>query len=326
MPTCQFCDKKFPSKQSVRAHLRHCDAYQGRARQAGLPIGKRAYIGRDLPKAAKAAGFDPAAHVKAQVEVAEGELKLKQLKAVHDELDQKEIERARRARQEAETARQREQEQAQAHLQAELEAEERKQREAEAESRRQARRQRIQRAKDAADWGFVPGKLVEVPVEVRAATKREIEQELSALPALEELSQGEVDEIAEGIAARHHRPLVEEDARRKEEDRRRKEEERQQKEKEAERERQEQEKKWAEWRQQLEREERVDKLVREGDDFASEELDELGIRPGLERYEVLEKIKAGLRERLTGQESTAEIEDMVEEILARSLKRTKGRR
>ncbi len=323
MARCRFCGKQFGTAQGVRGHLRACPSYRsGQVKpdevKARQPI--QAQVKPRRPQV-QGSGFDPVAHMRAQAELAEWKLKLRQLKAVDEDLDEKESARHLRKRLETEAARRREQEQAQAHLQAELEAEEREQRKAEAESRRQERRHRIARAKDAADRGFVPGTLVEVPLEVRAAIKREIEHELSALPALEELSQGEVDELAEGIAARHHRPLVEEDRSRREKERQQREAEAEAARQRAERERQEQKKKWEALNEQLERDEQKEKLVRYGSDFASEELDEMHIRPSLERYAISEKVKERLRERLTGQETKAEIEDMVEEILEESVEK-----
>ncbi len=310
MARCAFCHKKFLSKQSVRAHLRHCETYKNRETQGRLPIGKAAFIGRHLPKAEKETGFDPAVHARQQVEQEEARLRLRQLQAAHLELDMKEADRQRRERQEAEAAATRARDEASARERARLEVQERKQKE-EAEADRQRRRREIfQEVKDRVirRWWRIR---YTIPSEVQAQALKEIEQELSAL-AVEELPETELIEIAEGVRDRLYRPVMaaQDEAQGREEERERQERARALEESMA---------KLQETAKSIRLDREKDELIGYADRFASEELDERGIRPGFERYAILEKVKDELRKRLTGVEDKSDTEDLVEAILAEEL-------
>ncbi len=310
MPRCGFCHRSFQSKQSVRAHLGHCEPYRNAKPQGKLPIGRPTYIGRPLPKADKEAGFDPALHARQEVEAEEAKLRLRQVQAAHSELDAKEAQRARHAKEEAEAARRREQEQTLARRRAQLEAEERERR-VEIEQQLQRRRREIfQKVKDRVirQWWRIR---YSIPSEVRARALMEIEQNLSALP-VEELPETELIEIAEGVRDRLYGPLMaaQDEAEEREQDHQRQESARRLEDSLA---------KLRKVGEDIRLDRQKDELIRHGDRFASEELDERGIRPGFERYAILEKVKETLLEKLTGKERKAEIEDMVEVILAKEL-------
>lgn len=293
MAECGFCGKQFKNRQSVRSHLKTCAPYQERGPKG--PLGTL--------KGSKMTGFDPADHARQQVEQEEARLKLRQLQAAHADLDAKEVARAQQAREQTQAAER-------ARRQAELEREQRREKEEAAADRQRRRRAIIQDVKDLVirNWWRVK---YSIPPEIRARALKAVEEEFSGLP-VQDLPQAELVEIAEGVRDRLYRPVMEaqDDVERKEKDAARLR---------VEHALQEQKKKWEALNEQLKRDGQKEKLVRYGSDFASEELDEMHIRPSLERYAISEKVKERLRERLTGNEGKGEVEDLVEEILAQGV-------
>ncbi len=150
-----------------------------------------------------------------------------------------------------------------------------------------------------------------IPSEVRAQALKEIEQELSALP-VEEFPETELIEIAEGVRDRLYQPVMaaQDEAKEREQEHKRQESARALNECIA---------KLKEIGETIRLDRQKDELIRHADRFASEELDELGIRPGFERYAIWEKVKDELTKRLTGQESNGDVEDMVVVIVAEEL-------
>lgn len=332
MARCKFCGAKFQSKQGVRAHLKHCEAYQGRKSEPeGTPP---AYIGTEPkarePKASAKGAFDPVGHARQEFQTEEARLHLRQLQAAHRELDAREAERKRRTRQEAEAKATQTREEREARLRAELEAQERRRKEETARALAQKRRELLQRVKrrvvdDWSPWGYT------IPAETKARALKEIEQELAGL-AVEELPESELILIAEGGRDRIYRPVMEaedEAKRRKEAEReaarKRKESEAQERmgmivgaiveglEK-AERGRQE-----AEARRRLEEKKR--RLLQHAQGYARGELAELEEREDLGapvRLIVLRRIEE-MGQDLTGDEDHEAIEDLVDQILDEAL-------
>lgn len=67
------------------------------------------------------------------------------------------------------------------------------------------------------------------------------------------------------------------------------------------------------------REEKKRELTAYGTQVASEELDEEGIRPGLERYLILRRVEQELGSKLTGTENRGKVEALVDQILDEEL-------
>jgi len=305
MARCGFCQKSFPSKQSVRAHLRYCEAYKNPGPQGQRPKGRAAFLGRNLPKAEKDTGFDPAFHARQEVEAEESRLRLRQIRGAHEELDAKEAERARRTKEEAEAARQREQEQVKARRQAELELQERKRKEQAERERQRRRREIIQKIKDRVIrqwWAFS----YTIPAETQARALKEVEQELAALP-VEELPEKELIAIAEGVREKLYRPVMEAQDETK----------RQQ----AERAQEESEKPLRALIEQLQRNENKQAVIDYGYNFANEELNELGAGPWLERWRILEQVRLELDRRFDGTVSKDELEDKIENVVGAILRK-----
>ncbi len=321
---CGFCHRTFKTKQGVRGHLRSCERYSDAKRQ-GRPPKSRAthrqsptYIGRPQPKADLSSGFDPAAHMKQQVEEQESRLKLRQVQAAHEELDRKEVERARQIKEQAEAVRRREQDEILARRRTETEAQERREKERREGERQRQRRELLQSIKNRVVRNYIQFLHV-IPKEAEARALKQIEQELMVLP-IEDLPERELVELAEGIRDGIYRAAL----RGQDEERRQEEEAARQRRK---REAEQWEQEWRERELEQKRNQKKRELVRHGYQFAAGELDERGIRPSIERYAILEKLEKELNNGLLGEESKSDTEDLVEEILARVLPKTeRGRR
>ncbi len=305
MPRCGFCRRTFKTKQGVRGHLRSCERYSDAKRQGRPPKGRAAYrqtsayIGRPQPKADLSSGFDPAAHMKQQVEEQESRLKLRQIQAAHEELDRKEAERAKQIKEQAEAVRRREQDEILARRRTETEAQERKEKERREGERQRQRCELVQSIKNRVVRNYIKF-FYTVPAEAEARALKQIEQELTVLP-IEDLPERELVEIAEGIRDGIYQPLFEaqDEARRQE----------------SKRQQEEMEKVLTTAIERREREENKQAVIAYGYRFASEELDELGVRPWIERYTILEKVEQELRHRFDGTVSKDEIQDEIEDVV-----------
>ncbi len=281
MATCQFCGRRFTNPQAVRAHLKACAAYHERDQAARSALGS-APLGT-LPKG-PGAGTE-----------------------FTDEDTDREGQR--------EAARQRAQERADQQAFKEVEAYLRR---AAAERRARERRELIQSVKGET-VGSWPWQHPTIPADVKAEALQEIERKLSALPHVDELPRRELVQLAEGIRDRLFRPVREaqeaarQRARAEEEARHRAraEEEscrRAKVEGEATRRREEE-------AAARERAEAKRHLLERGVSVADQELRaDPDLYPG-EREDIREWVHGVLEEQLSGEESKAEVDDLVDDIL-----------
>ena len=277
MATCQFCGRQFANTQAVRAHLKACAAYHGRDQTADSALGRVA-LGT-WPEAADAG-----------TELPDGEA---------DREDRRE------------TARQRAHERS-----AQQEAEDFLRREA-AQRRARQRRALIQCIKEDVIW-YGSSQHPTIPAEVKAEVLQEIERKLSALPHVDELPRGELVQIAEGIRDRLLRPVreAEEAARQRaqaEEEAR----QRAQAEEEARR-KAKVEEEVARRRDEAAARERTEakgRLLEHGIAVVDRELrSDLDLDPR-ERGDIRAWVRHELERELSGDESNAEVEEIVEDLL-----------
>ncbi len=241
-------------------------------------------------------GFDPARHVEQEVRAEEARFRLRQIKAAHEDLDRQEGQRAERERQKAEAEERRRREEALARERARLEAEEKRKREEAEAARHRRRREIIQGVKDRVIKGWWSLRYT-IPPETQAQALKEIERELSAL-AVEELSESELVGIAEGIRDKHYKPVMQaQDLTREEEAAR-------------------QQQALGEALERLERSRQKQALVERGVQYASDELADL---PFSEEWRIEQRVREDLEGKLTGEESWAQVRDLVDEMLDEEL-------
>ncbi len=209
MAVCRFCGQEFGSRQGVRAHLKACAAYLGRApRQAllpeaagGMPTQSPAGASFDLP----AEDFDPVTKMRQQVSAEKLRLTLREIRQAHGELDAREnASRRAAAEQQAREAAARaapEREREAARASAALEAESRRRAEEAKERHKAKRRQIIQDTKQAVVERWPAS--YRLSTELKAQILQAIERALAPLP-IEELPQAELVQIAEGVRDRLH--------------------------------------------------------------------------------------------------------------------------
>ncbi len=293
MVTCEFCGRRLKNAQALRAHLGHCP--QRRARQSAEPTGSRpgSQAAYRQPGSLKAAGSEPrpggvAEPVLDELQAERAKLDLRRVKGEHHRLDEEERERGRHRREEQEAARRERIEQELAREQARLEAEERQAREAAEAERQRQRRKIIQRTKDHVDSAYAEG-LIRVPEDVRGAMLAEVEQVLAGMP-VDELSFSEVARYAEGIREKHYRPVVEAHRRQEEAERR--------------------------------RAAAKAHLAAHGQRYAEDRLDAEGIQ-GFARLGITLGFGSTLDRELDGTESTRDVEELVEGLLAPEIKRVR---
>ncbi len=180
-------------------------------------------------------------------------------------------------------------EQARLERQAEREAEER----AERETRREARRRElIQDAKKRAESSWARGRAIPSPVKAQAL--RAVEEELASLARLEALPAQEIRELAQGAWDGVVLPWV------------------QTLEAQEERERQ----------RRREAEEAKQRLVARGKRHAEDRLDAEGVQ-GLDRFGITLGVSPALDREIEGTESTQDVEELVEGLLAPEIKRVR---
>ena len=320
MATCKFCGREFAGSQAVRAHLKSCEPYRehraarqeaeaGPAREPSLrqqslrggSLG-RASLGStsadetgslDLaagvsPGSGAGASFDPVRQLDQQIAVRQRRLKLRELDNAEDDIDRRSTAKEQEREREEEVARR-----AEADRQAlqkrkmdERKAQEERERAKQARARR--RRDQITAAKREVIDRWLSGAFVSG--ELKAEMLVEIERELSALPA-DDLPLEELVRIATGIRDRLHAA-----AERKEEDDRRRDRENREREQ--------------------ERIQRRQKLIRHGSDYAKRELSDVEGLDISDKWRIERRIDTELED-IIGDESSAEIEDLIDDILER---------
>jgi hypothetical protein len=300
MATCHFCRQQFGSAQAVRAHLKGCTAYLNRTpkhepeaaslRDASV---RQDSLGSPSLESALGAGdepaypgeFDPVRDIARRIAAERLRLQLRQIEEAHGEMD-----RAARAR---ECERQREVEkQAESSHAAEREREAARQREVQArqaqegranteQQRRNRRREVIQDIKNEVveRWPL----RVFIGGDLFAQILQEIERVLSPLP-VDELPHDELIQIAKGARDRLHGEAT------------RAEQHAQQ--------------------QAQQRSERKQQLHQHGVDYAKRELRDVEDLDGLARWRIELCVNRELGD-ITGDETTADIEDRVDDILDR---------
>jgi len=242
-------------------------------------------------------GFDPARHVEQQVRAEEARLRLREIQGAHRELDDREQTRAAREHEQRESAEQARRDEIAVRERARLEAEDKRRREAAEAARQRRRRELVQWAKDALVSSSVG--LVEIPEEVRAEARQGIERALGGMP-LEELPQGEIRELAEGVWRRVTRPIVqaaEEAKRREEEQRRREREERQRA-----------------WEAEAQRARARGAAIERGKAYAEAELRGQGLGWS-DEWAIMREVETALERQVAGKESQAELEKIVDGVL-----------
>ncbi len=252
---CRFCGKSFRSSQAVRAHLRHCLAYRDRRGKAaslpgGLPI-RSVPVGTTLPEA-----DEPEAGVE-RVDQAPLAVQNTEPLPRNDDVTQ---------------------------FRGLLEAQERKRKQEAAQARAQKRRQIIQRVKDRV-FGDPSSLRYTIPSETKARALTEVDLELSRHP-VEELPEGELVTIAEGVRDRIYAPVTRaQDEAREEQQRSR---------------------------------ERREGLVRAGITHANQILDRAAVQSWT-RFSITQRIEQALTQTITGSEAGADVEALVDKILGREL-------
>lgn len=205
--TCHFCHESFRNSQAVRAHLKACPAYR-QLPKANLPKGsapKAPALGNLSAGTRPTAGRAPGVP-RAQSRIDELWADLGDLGDGEEETFQRPDARREPNRQtkQEEAARQREHDREVVRLRAQQEAEARERREATEREARERRRSTIQKVKDQVVGWYSGG--YEIPRETEAQALAAIERELSTLP--EDLPKSELTTIAEGIRDRIYRPVI----------------------------------------------------------------------------------------------------------------------
>ena len=289
---CKFCDQQYANAQAVRAHLKGCAAYQAHRDKSqandGNPRESRPRaenLGNDgdairieRPDQPEKP-FDEVQQLRQQVAAERLRLELRAVQDAHAERDQqaasKERERQQQAEQKAVTERMAARDRENAQRLTEDRYRERERREAAENRLRQRRREIIQIVKDQVVGRWIPP--IANRSDLKARALHEIESDLSQLP-VEDLPHVELVVIAEGIRDSTYREAVEAE------------------------------------RSSRERAARRQRLIQQGLDYAARELREVEGLPITDRW----RIEGLVREELAGiqgDETTAEIEDWVDEIL-----------
>ncbi len=284
MAICRFCQREFVSRQAVRAHLKACAAYLGtspRQEPEALVLGRPSLIGNALTQEGEPEGsvFDPVQQLQRRLAAERVRLKLREVEQAHKDLDARE---AAKRRQERETqTRQWEAERAEKRereaLRMREEADARTRQEAEeARERLSAKRREIVQDIKRTVVDEWWGRL-NASAELEAQIKQTIEAALVPLP-VQELPKAELVQIAEGVRERLYRQAVEA-----------------------------QNAAGARARQR-------EALQRHGQEYAERELRETEGLEITERWQIEARVKEELL-KLTGEESRADIEAWVDEIL-----------
>ena len=189
MAVCNFCNRKFPNAQSVRAHLKGCKAYKEHNGKPSLKMPMHTASRQPLPvrqMPRQHPQFEPPVSsqdaIRNQIEIGELNLRLREIRAAHRDLDRQENEARYDAQKEAQ--------------QAQL---------------RKKRREIIQRVKDT----VINTAMQRVPDSLKTEVKIAIEEELSTMK-VEELPENELVEIAVSIRDQIYNPWLEEEKTEKE--------------------------------------------------------------------------------------------------------------
>lgn len=308
MATCKFCGREFDNAQAVRAHLKSCAPYQehrasrpeqesGSPRQPRLrqPDPRGGSLGRPsaddslgsippaYPGPSETNGFDPVRQLDQEIAMEQRRIKLRELHDSQDELDRRaktlEQERQREADREAETKRAAEREQLALRQQAMDAQRLQDERARTKQQREQRRREAIQDTKREVVDHWLP--MAFVSSDLRAQILIEIERTLSALP-VEDLPMDELVRIAAGV-----RDRLCDEAKRAEQ---------------------------AARQRTVELNRRCGQLKQHGMEYAKRELSDVEGLSSLTARSIEQRIARALDD-ITGDESTDDIEDLVEDIL-----------
>jgi len=301
MATCRFCGREFRNAQSVRAHLKGCQAYQGghrsRAARQGNSPASLGSLPKALPQArqpqAMAGGIDSAKPTWTRPHVEEG-------RRQPPELGESERELARqRAAHEAEARRRQE----------------------EADSERQRRRRElIQQAKASTGLAWRLRRGFTLTPEVEARVMQGIERELAVAP-VDEWPWSEVQTVAEGVWARVCAPAEAEqgEATRRADEAARL--QRQTREAGAQKAQEEQARMLAHWRREAEeRTQRMvqkQKLTAHAQAYLVKAFAEVGDVSPLERLELTWKVERALATDVASAGTMDDVEDLVDDVLER---------
>ncbi len=282
MATCKFCGEKFKNSQAVRAHLKSCPEYAGTGRSSD-----RGFSALREPNARKSteAEISPAVQMRERVLAERLRLELRQAEAEHRRLDEETADAERRSKEAGERERRRALDRERAERESLL-AEERR------EKARRVAREKIQRAKDVAFGWFGSG----VPKEVEAKARIAIEKELSGFPVCN-LPQEEINEIALGVRDSVYAPYRKTQNQREEAEARRR--------------RIEDERRARQFVLTLKK----SALVSYALDYAKAEWE---INP-LDWAEVRQEIETALDREISGDESKADVQEVVNQVLGEEL-------
>ena len=300
MAICRFCQREFVSGQAVRAHLKGCAPYLNRPprqepqghslrdeslRESSLGTQSLGNASREGSEPIPTEGFDPVRQLDQQIAAEQRRLKLRELRQAHDDMDRqaaaRERDQQREADKQAEMGRAAQRQQDAAH---QRERQDRQARENGANAiheKQRRRRELIQDVKQAVieQWPLRAW----IGSELKARILLEIERVLAPLP-VDELPRNELVQIAQGV-----RDRLDSEATRAEQNAQ---------------------------RQAQERAERRKRLQQQGLDYAKRDLREVDGLSGLASMQIELRVSREL-EGIKGDETSADIEDWVDDILER---------
>jgi hypothetical protein len=300
MATCRFCGQQFENSQGVRAHLKGCVAYRQRPRKqngsSNLTLGNA--VPRDEASLGTALGspeprencltdsrphtetdYDEVTALQRRLAAEKLRLQLRGVEEAHSELDEqaelKAAERKQQTEQQSRAAEVAQREREDAHQRSEHSRHERERREKMEQEKAARRRATIQQVKCDATLFWWP----DVPdaTALKSSVFCAIERELASL-AVDEIPHEELVLIAQGIRDKLTREAMRtKDAAKALSQNR-------------------------------------EKLIQHGIRYGERELNAVDDLGALEKWRIRECIKEGLSD-IRGDETTSQIEDLVEEIL-----------
>lgn len=291
MAVCRFCGQEFVSAQAVRAHLKGCEAYRNRPSKADTEpaslrddsLGSASLLGNASREGNEPASgdFDPVHQLQQRITAEQLRLKLRELEEAHRELDSRtearERERLREVEQHTQAVRAAERERETVRAREEQARQERDQKDAAQRQLKTHRREIIQDVKREAVDRWVQG--IFVSGELKAQILQGIEQAMAPLPVTE-LLRDELIQIARGVRDKLHAQVVEAQ------------------------------------QQVMQLTQKRQRLAEHGLDYARRELQDVEGLDLSERWRIEARVKEEL-EHVSGDETRAEIEEWVEEILER---------
>jgi len=301
MATCRFCQREFVSGQAVRAHLKSCEPYVNHSprqepqasslkaesvREDSLSTPSLGIASREGSEPVPTGEFDPVRQLDQQIAAEQRRLKLRELREAHEDMDRRTLarqqERHRVIEQQEEAARTIERERVSAR-QREEQARQVRERGADADQQRQRqRRERIQEVKRGVVERWAYG--ASISSSLKAQVLQEIERALFPLP-VDDLPLDELVKIAEGVRDELHGKALRTEQHTQ--------------------------------RKAQERAQRRQRLQQHGLDYARRALNDVDSLDVLESWRIEQSVRQELQEEIEGDESNADIEAWVEEILER---------